>query len=102
MRKGTKHSEETLALMSQKAKTTWDDAKSGPVPRITPTQSLRARLEASDREIQRLREELDELKAWRARITASIEKHRAGLERVAEKAGPGGEMCRDILDSIGS
>lgn len=102
MRKGTKHSEETLALMSQRAKTIWDDEKSTSTPRVTPTQSLRARLDASEREIARLREELDELKAWRARITASVERHRSNLERIAEKPGAGGEMCRDILQSIGS
>lgn len=100
MRKGTKHSEETLALMSQKAKTIWDDEKSNSTPRVTPTQSLRARLDASEREISQLREELEELKAWRARITATVEKHRAGLERIAEKPGAGGEMCRDILSAL--
>lgn len=95
MKKGTKHSEETRASIAERTRISLAE-------KTHPVNSLRARLEASDREIQRLREELDELKAWRARITASVEKHRAGLERVAEKGGPSGEMCRDILESIGS
>jgi len=93
MKSGTKHSDETRAAIAERTRQTLAE-------KTHPVNSLRARLDASEREIARLREELNELKAWRAQITASVEKHRSNLERISEKPGAGGEMCRDILQSL--
>ena len=110
MKKGTKHSEETRAAIAERTRQTL----AGRAGRPNAFNSLRARLEEREREIEQLREELasmraelqsvkaelSKLKVWKDRVVSAVEKHRPALQRVAEKGGPGGDMCRELLEAF--
>ena len=63
-------------------------------------EDAQARLEKVEAELSSLRAEVDALKVWKSSIQSVAARHRELLDKGSQKAGPAGDMCRDLLDAL--
>ena len=83
--------------MSDAHRQSWDSGeRQHPITKLkVQNLSLQERLDAVERE-------LGELRAWREQIKATAQRHRDLMQKGASKEGAVGDMCRDLLDALGS
>ena len=100
MKKGTKHSEETRAAIAERTRQTLTAKKDQGKSLKERLDTVEKELQETRRELQAVKAQLGELQSWKDRVVSAVEKHRPALQRVAEKGGPGGDMCRELLEAF--
>ena len=70
--------------------------------RKAPVTVFKERWEETQAKLEQMRKELEELKRWREEVRAVARKHREIIEKGAQKESSVGEMCKDLLDVLGS
>ena len=89
--------EETKKKMSESHKKSWAEGE-----RVHPITKLKVEKADIQRQLDEMKAELEELKRWREEVRAVARKHREIIEKGAQKESSVGEMCKDLLDVLGS
>jgi predicted RNase H-like nuclease (RuvC/YqgF family) len=103
--------ESTRKKMSDAHRQSWDSGeRQHPITKLkVQNLSLQERLDRVESEVTDLRAEVAdlraevaELRAWRERMQTAARRHSELMQKGAAKEGPAGDMCRDLLDALGS
>ena len=102
MDKGSTHDAGTKAQIGVALKESYQNGtRKAPVTKLKEEkQDLQHQLDQMKVEMAALRAEVDALGVWKSSIQSVAARHRELLDKGSQKAGPAGDMCRDLLDVL--